>query len=251
MNPAIADWLSLLFKERIGSSFTYSIRPDGSSQLTLEGSEKAIVFTAVQPDFFTAGSDPGFKVIAVSDKYLPESFGASLPAPGCECLPEHLIVETTGGYEIAYDLPGVIFWALSRQEEMIPIEQSGSVHDQHGRFMYKSSHAYRYGYLDRPFIDEWFIALRAVVTATWPSVELTKRKFDFKVSHDVDVPSTYAFKKKRNIARIMLGDLLKRKSPSRAAQTLNIRMNSKTSLLKTDPMNTFSWIMDQSEKKRA
>jgi len=167
----------------------------------------------------------------------------SIPVPGCSKLILPLITETDSGYKINYDILGLIYWMLSRQEEV------GSRNlDQHDRFPATSSHAFKYNYLDRPIVDEWLDILRQVIQRTWPTLQLKKHHFKIKLSHDVDVPSKYIFKNTYGMLRRMAGDVLKRGSAYGAMSGLWNRLKANEELPKNDPLNTFDWIMDQSEQ---
>ncbi len=83
--------------------------------------------------------------------------------------------------------------------------------DSHQRFPATSSHAYRHGYLERPIVDEWLNVLGQVIQRVWSSIELKQHEFSIKVSHDVDIPSRYAFQNLKGLIRTMGGDVLLRK----------------------------------------
>lgn len=72
-------------------------------------------------------------------------------------------------------------WALARFEELQPIER-----DRHGRVSATSSHAYRFGYLERPIVDELGLALGEALDALLPSRQAGVRTLRVKLSHDMD-----------------------------------------------------------------
>jgi len=170
----------------------------------------------------------------ISKKYLP--------APGYSKLTSPIIEKKDYGYTIKYDILGMIYWVLSRQEEVLRTDL-----DEHGRFPAKSSHAYKYNYLDRPIVDEWIMVLGQVMQCLWPSIKLKRHKFNIKISHDVDAPSRYLFQSGRGVLRRMLVDVVKYKNFISALTAPMTRYISYKSLPKNDLLNTFSWIMDQSE----
>ena len=114
--------------------------------------------------------------------------GSPLPAPGVACLPSPLIKRTSNGNHVDYDILGLASWILSRSEEV-----GRSDLDQHGRFPATSSHAFKYGYLGRPVVDEWLCILGQVIERTWPGIELKRHCFDIKLSHDVDSQTAMDF----------------------------------------------------------
>jgi hypothetical protein len=131
---------------------------------------------------------------------------------------------------------------LNRVEEIGRIDL-----DAHGRFPAKSSHAFRYGYLERPIVDEWLHILGQVIQRNWPGIELKQHAFSMKVSHDVDEPSLYAFKSYRTIGRMMAGHLFKRHDVQAFFTAPYVRLATKDVLHKLDPYNTFEWLMDVSD----
>ena len=56
---------------------------------------------------------------------------------------------------VHYDIIGLTYWMLARVEEIGRTDL-----DNHQRFPATSSHAYKYGYIDRPVVDEWLSADR-------------------------------------------------------------------------------------------
>lgn len=86
-----------------------------------------------------------------------------------------------GEFYCTEDLPASTVLILSRYEEMVPEQR-----DEHGRFKAVASMAVRDGYLDRPVVDEWGLALEQVVAAIEPGFR-TERRLRVKVSHDVDL----------------------------------------------------------------
>jgi hypothetical protein len=80
------------------------------------------------------------------------------------------------------DLPASAALVLSRYEEIEAAER-----DEHGRFRSASSVASRDGYLDRPIVDEWGLALEQVIAALEPGWSAPERRLRVKVSHDVDL----------------------------------------------------------------
>jgi hypothetical protein len=131
---------------------------------------------------------------------------------------------------------------LTRQEELGRTDL-----DNHGRFPATSSHAYKYGYLERPIVDEWLHILGQVIELTWPGISLKQHQFSMKVSHDVDSPSLYAFKSWKTIASMMVGHAVKRYDLRAFFNAPLVRLANKNKLQLADPFNTFNWLMDVSE----
>lgn len=169
--------------------------------------------------------------------------GKPLPAPGVGGFDRPVIEAHRKGFAIHYDILGFAYWMLSRSEEVGREDL-----DEHGRFPATSSHAYRHGYLDRPVVDEWLDLLRQVVQRLWPGLKLTGSGFKMSVSHDVDVPSDYAFCTPVQMLRAIGGDILKRGDVGSAIRRSRAWMDDRR-LHAADPYNTFGWIMDMSERR--
>jgi hypothetical protein len=106
-----------------------------------------------------------------------------VPFPSAESKDgEPLFVETAPGeFRCTEDLPASAVLVLSRYEEI-----NAPRRDEHGRFRATDSMAVRDGYLDRPIVDEWGLALEEVITALEPRFR-ADRRLRVKVSHDVDL----------------------------------------------------------------
>lgn len=236
-------WLEIILEERFGHRFRIT-ETTNSLALTIPDSEGIIHFIPLSPEFhksrsdFTCGSwDPA------TEGYTPV-LAMPLPTPALEKpvtpLIEHPNFENT---IIHYDILGLTYWMLSRMEEVGRTDL-----DDHNRFPATSSHAHNHGYLERPIVDEWLDILGQVITRQWPDIQLQKHQFEIKVSHDVDTPSQFAFKSWKGLLRASTIELLKRKKPLNAALGPWFWLNSKRQIHRNDPLNTFDWLMTQSEK---
>lgn len=104
--------------------------------------------------------------------------------------------------ECAVDLPVSTFLTLSRYEETLP-----GPRDEHGRFSAYSSIAWKEGFLQRPIVDEYGLALEQALIYLLPGWRPQKRRLRAKLGHDVDeigVPFSL---------RTALGHTLRRKHP--------------------------------------
>ncbi|MFW5657513.1 MAG: polysaccharide deacetylase family protein [Bacteroidota bacterium] len=97
--------------------------------------------------------------------------------------------ETDSFATIPYDLLACTFYLITRYEEY-------TVHsfDEHGRFRHQDSLAYRYGFLNRPVVDEWAYTLKDAWQRTTETPVFNTRKFEIKPSLDID--NAFAFKHK-------------------------------------------------------
>jgi hypothetical protein len=250
MNPtdgwytkSAGSWLQQILKERYGLSF--SIQRSSFKRIRI-GTSGAASFIELDFDnkyFSFANSDlPCCSWDATAEGWKPP-MGKPLQAPGISVLPHPLIQRTEIGYHINYDILGLCYWMLSRQEEIGRTDL-----DQHERFPAKSSHAYKFGYLERPIVDEWLDILGQVIERLWPNTHLKQPKFQIKISHDVDIPTRYGFATPYRLIREMAGDLIYGKDARSFLTAPWIRLASRKKLLAIDSLNTFGWIMDLSER---
>jgi hypothetical protein len=121
------------------------------------------------------GQGPATANGAVTDFVVPFATGDS--AEG-----EPLFVETAlREYRCTEDLAASAVLVLSRYEEM-----GSELRDEHGRFPADASVAVRDGYMERPIVDEWGLALEQVIAALEPGFR-AERRLRVMVSHDIDV----------------------------------------------------------------
>ena len=239
-------WLQSVLQERFGHSFTLEMHDNQILSVALEGDDRAITLALASDMFTRADSElPCVQWNAVVEGWST-AVEHKLPAPGASQLPVPLMEFFAHGCHIHYDVLGMIYWMLTRQEEVGRTDL-----DEHGRFPAAASHAYKHGYLERPIVDEWLHVLSQVIQRVWPQLELKRHRFNMKVSHDVDSPSLYGFKPWWRVARAMAGDLLKRHD-LRAFVMVPVlapvvKLGSRRTLHPADPFNTFDWLMDQSE----
>lgn len=237
-------WLEAILQERFGHAFELQLQLGAQCiGLHLPGDTRFITLALDGTIFTRADSSLPCGQWSASAEGWPTALAGDLPAPGIAQLPTPLIAATGEGWHIGYDILGLTYWMLTRQEEVGRTDL-----DNHGRFPASSSHAYQYNYLERPIVDEWLFVLGQVITRTWPGIALTQHKFSMKVSHDVDAPSRYGFASTKSLLRAMAGDVLKRCDIKNALHAPWIRLNTRRALHPADPNNTFEWIMDLSEQ---
>lgn len=234
-------WLEVVLEERYGHKFELAEQA-GSLLLTLQGQNGTIQFDRLQSVFHKSNSNFPCKRWMASAEGYAAPIDDTIPAPGNSDLPSPLIETLERGAKIHYDILGLIYWMLTRLEEVGRADL-----DKHLRFPATSSHAYQHDYLDRPLVDEWLIILGQVIQRVWPGVELKQHEFRIKVSHDVDRPSRYGFRPLRQLVRAMVGDLLIYRNLKGALVAPWIRFSTRHNLHAADSFNTFEWIMDVSE----
>lgn len=242
LSPSVKSWLEVVLQERFGQPLALQIFED-KAVLTCPSAPGAVTIDRFKRAFRQSSSDIPFTVWTAAAEGVSTPLNATLSAPGAEHLASPVIEKTKDGYRIHYDILGLTYWMLTRQEEI-----GRSDLDEHGRFPATASHAYRHGYLERPIVDEWLHILGQVIQRQWPGLKLKQHRFCMKVSHDVDGPSRYGFRSLKGLVRTMGGDVLKRRDLKSALLAPWIRLNTRENLHPADPANTFNWIMDVSER---
>lgn len=235
-------WLESLLKERFQPELRLHTQADGQLQLVLPTQTAVIKLPPLSNCFFQAQNNLPCTHWDSTTEGWPTLLNQPLPAPGVDKLPSPLISKADSHYSIAYDILGLTYWMLTRQEEI------GSTNlDQHGRFPATASHAYKHHYLERPIVDEWLAILRQVIQRTWPELKLKQPQFSLKVSHDVDKPSLYGFCTPKTLIRLIGSDLIKRRDVKSLLIAPWIRLNTQQNLHPQDPYNTFDWLMNLSD----
>ncbi|WP_439686866.1 Polysaccharide deacetylase [Cupriavidus oxalaticus] len=243
MTQEILRWLEQVLAERFGQRFMLERTGAGFTVLSLAGADGHIEIDSDADTFFRADSDLPCCTWDAHAYGWQAPLRQPLPAPGLAHAPAALVERTEYGYRIRYDILGLCYWMLSRQEEVGRTDL-----DYHDRFPASASHARRHGYLERPVVDEWLDLLGQVFKRQWPALALAQHQFSMRVSHDVDVPSRYGFASPARIVRRMAGDILVRKDFLSVLQVPQVRLGTRDALHPGDRTNTFDWIMDVSER---
>lgn len=242
MHPNVLSWLESVLAERFGHRFTLRNADEHHVRLQLPG-DSHVIEIAVRPDVFVrTDSDLAFTTWNPELEGWQSALGRPLPAPGYASLPHRLVEPIANGLRLHYDVLGLTYWMLVRQEEVGRTDL-----DHHGRFPAEACHAFKHGYLDRPVVDEWLYLLGQLIGAQWPGLALAQHRFSQRVSHDVDSASSYGFMPLKRVVRGMAADILKRGNFRGAMQAPSIWMGTRTALQTKDPVNTFDWLMDISD----
>lgn len=235
-------WLESILQERFGHQFILE-NANGLLALYLSGQEGNILFDRLEDAFLKSSSEIPYTCWNAVAEGWHSALNANLPTPGVAELPSPLIEQLDGRYVIHYDIIGLTYWMLARVEEIGRRDL-----DSHSRFPATSSHAFKYGYLDRPVVDEWLHILSQVIQRQWPEISLRIHQSSLNVSHDVDSPFQYLFMSPKNIGRQVLGDVLKRGNPKIGLNRFLKWCFVKAGNFDNDPFNTFDWIMDVSDQ---
>ena len=143
--------------------------------------------------------------------------------------------------ECGLDIFASSFFMITRWEEYV-----NKTRDIHKRFPANASIAYKYKFLQRPVVNEYVEMLWNMLKFLGYSQKRKVRKFEFIVSHDVD--ELKFWKNKKQLLRIILGDILKRRDILLSLERLAEYYLVKREKI-NDPFDTFDWIMDISEAK--
>jgi len=242
ITPAALSWLCAVLAERFGQPFRLQAEEGPRLRLFLQGSDRSITTIADPQTFARNDSELAFTDWDARAEGWHFPIDSRIPAPGANRLPSPLITPSVDGYHINYDILGLTFWMLTRQEEIGRTDL-----DDHGRFPATASHAFKHGYLERPIVDEWLAILRQVIKHTWPGIALAQHQFRVRLSHDVDRPSRYGFGGIKHLLRTVGGDVLKRRELFSLLHGPVAWKMAPAALHSLDPYNTFDWIMDLSE----
>ncbi|NQY74116.1 MAG: hypothetical protein HRT90_05070 [Candidatus Margulisbacteria bacterium] len=162
------------------------------------------------------------------------------PKASLECLygNTHISVQTST-IQCDIDIIASAFFMLTRWEEHVNKNR-----DQHNRFPVTESIAYKHDFLDRPIVNEYVEFIWSCLQHLGYDGKRKERQFKMYLTHDVDNP--YRWGSFVSGPKAVLGDLFKRKSVSLAFQSLKSFYKTRI-LFRTDPYDTFDWIMQLSK----
>jgi hypothetical protein len=169
------------------------------------------------PIYYGKNRPVGFDGIFIQESDFWEKYNT----PGS--LPENVIVKPEQvilyGAESAPDYVAGTFFMLTRYEELFVKER-----DEHGRFPASASVAYKYGFLERPIVDEY-------AELIFKGLPRKQREFEFILTHDVDKLAKGKWEaiktELKNVLRLRLSGI-----PGIIYHLLN----------KKDPADTFDWL---------
>jgi hypothetical protein len=145
-------------------------------------------------------------------------------------------------YKFGIDIFGACFFLLSRVEEI-----NQELLDIHGRYLAKSSFSHKNNLLHRPIVNEYLEVLWALLNSIWPSLKRNFFLFNIIPSHDVDNPFSYHIKTHGElIKRLLIGAV--KLCPKNLKGVIDNFNSYKNSGLSKDPIYTFDFIMDVSER---
>lgn len=140
---------------------------------------------------------------------------------------------------LGLDVLGSVFFLLSRYEEVAAPKT-----DVHDRFPASASLAAREGFLERPLLDEYVEVMWAAMEQLWPGLRRSPASGRVRYTCDVDAPYNPATKVGKVFLRELVGDIVKRRSPARALETVAALGRGRREDYFRDRNNTFDSIMD-------
>lgn len=142
---------------------------------------------------------------------------------------------------IGIDIIAATFYMLTRWEE-IAIEDR----DKHGRFVEEKSLAIRHNFHKRPIVNEYAEFLWNILQMLGFKEMRRSINFKFYPTHDIDF--LFKYDKFLKCAKVLTGDLVKRKSLSIFKDSVK-KIYTIKAKKSTDVFDTFDFLMDVSESK--
>ena len=222
-------------------------------EYSFESSEKQNEWTI----FLDNGSSIVIRVAFISNHKEPLSYLAENNIPSnvefCELAfspePDMPVLFGKGGLSISQssiicdvDIFAGAFFMLTRWEEYV-----NKARDAHDRFPATESLAFKYGFLDRPIVNEYVEFFWNILVQLGFQGAKKERSFNIVPTHDVD--STFYWRNWRFILKTLAGDLVKRKAIKKFASSL-IELIQIGLGFRKDPFDTFDMLMHSSDNHR-
>ena len=238
----LIKWFNLLINERISNDIYLKIDKNFENWIIFSSSKEIHIQILISHNFYKVGyqDDLICKNISLKNPFFDSKY-KKLPAPGYSSKSLFTFSENSTSLKCNYDIFGLSFWMMNRLEELFLEEK---YKDKHGRFDFKFSHAYKFGYLSRPIVDEWLIFLSQLVKYIFPNCNLKKSEFKISPSHDVDNPRKYSLISKKRILKNCLRTIFI--NPFEVFYFLFLKNIFFSQRL--DPYDNFKWIINISEK---
>lgn len=144
---------------------------------------------------------------------------------------------------IKTDIIANVFFMISRWEELVSIEKDYAL-----RFAGRFSNSYKENYLDKPIVDEYVELLRCILNKYEQNLYLKQPTKSIFVSCDVDVPFDITIKSFNRAFKVVISDLIKRKSIKLAINRIKTYYFNKKGNYKYDKNYTFDRYMDICDK---
>ncbi|MBV1924536.1 MAG: hypothetical protein KUG68_10970 [Flavobacteriaceae bacterium] len=140
---------------------------------------------------------------------------------------------------LPFDIFSASFYLLSRYEEYLP-----HVKDEYGRFPASESLAFKENFLQYPVIDIWAYKFKIVLSENFPDLSFFKKEME--IHNLIEASNPYAFKQK-GLLKSIIGFT---KDTLKFRISKNFRRTKVLLGIKTDPFNTFEWVISQSKSNK-
>lgn len=138
-----------------------------------------------------------------------------------------------------YDVLGAVFYMVSRYEEYLPF-----ITDEHQRFSFQNSLAFKNNFLEKPVVNIWAKELEKSIKERYNDLEIKERQFSFLNTIDID----QAYKYKHKSWYRILGSIAKNirnKNYKHVRQCLLVLLGRQK-----DTWDCFDWIISQTEERK-
>ena len=246
----IVDWLNYIVKDRFSNDISLNISYKKNKNywiLSKDDNNFSIEFPIFENLYLNGMKNNMDNYLWEFNYYNYSSITNNLVCPGFNqnCKDFNMIKETLNSIIFSYDVIGLIYWMLARCEE---VNFDLDLSDSFNRFPAELSHGYKHNYLDRPIVDEWINFLRFILKNKIPEINLKPVLSKLNITHDVDVPSRFAFCSNIQFLRLIASLTIKHRQFREVFFAFYIRLCSKFKLVKFDSNNSFEWLMDVSEE---
>ena len=236
----ITSWIENLFKERICNDV--SIVQSGDYYIChFKSCNKTLKFGKIDRNFYFLDYVLQYNEFNCISENLGYPILPIIPAPNL-CLDNSLIEITESCITFHYDILGFAFWTMNRLEEASMI-----CGDEHSRIISDQTYSFKYGYYDRPVIDEWFFVIRDVVSNYFSDLLLVEHNFQFELTHDVDNISMFAGLRRIAFLKVLVKNFILERNDSNVFEYIGAYF-SRRSFFCSDPYNTFDMLIDLAQR---
>ncbi|MBQ2594038.1 MAG: polysaccharide deacetylase family protein [Candidatus Riflebacteria bacterium] len=230
--------IRILFKEFLGLDYTLSINNEKNNryEIILPNNKKLLF-----EDCFWVDSDESYLKKDKLPVKVDFSFNQFIVEQNIPIIYGNERIEVSEDLiNCGIDIFASSFFMLTRWEEYV-----NETRDQHNRFPATASLAFRFGFLDRPLVNEYVEMLWNMLKYLGFEKKRKQHNFEMLLTHDVDSPFKYIN------WRFGLGeicrDLFKNHNIKLATDDLLYKIKSHLNP-DYDPYNTFDFLMNQSER---
>lgn len=136
-----------------------------------------------------------------------------------------------------FELFAAVFFLASRYEEYLPHRP-----DRHQRYTAEESVAFKFGFLQRPLINEWAASFKKLILEFHPEIHFESKAFRAEATFDIDVAWAYRNKGWWRTAGAMGMDIAKRRFGQLSKRWGAIRGKV------PDPYDTYAYIRQQTNR---